>query len=83
VGLRAAFKNYCASGKAHIIGAGSLTNVSLDELRMNSRQFLRMCKDARLLKPAGTMEPITADVIFAQCKLANDRNMSYKVKTAF
>lgn len=77
--LKSTFRSFCQYGKSHIIGAGSLTNVSQDELRMNARQFSRLCKDAGILKPSGSLEAITADVIFAQCKLAGERNMSFKV----
>lgn len=46
---------------------------------MNARQFARVCKEAGLLKPMGSLDPMTADVIFVQCKISGDRNMSYKV----
>ena len=51
--LRSSFRSYCQFGKSHIIGAGSMTNVSQEALRMNARQFLRLCKDIEILKPAG------------------------------
>lgn len=77
--LRATFRSYCQLGKTHIIGAGSMANVSLDALRMSCRQFLRFCKDVGLLKPAGCLDAMTANIIFAQCKNINDRTISFKV----
>ena len=46
---------------------------------MNARQFLRLCRDSGLVKPAGALEAITADVIFTQCKLPGDRSITFKV----
>lgn len=34
-----------------------------------------------MLKPDGQAEPITAEVVFAQCKLPGDRSMNFKVST--
>jgi len=47
----------------------------------DSCQCLSMCAllQVGLLKPVGGLEPITADVIFAQCKIASDRSINYKV----
>ena len=56
-----------------------MTNASLDSLRMNSRQFLRLCKEAGFMQPSGQLEQMTVDVIFAQCKVAGDRSISFKV----
>ena len=77
--MKSTFRSFCQFGKSHIIGAGSLANVSQDELRMNARQFSRFCREAGILKPAGGLEAITADVIFAQCKIPGDRNINFKV----
>lgn len=59
-----------------------MTNMSQEELRLNARQFQRLCKDGGVLKPAGRLEPMTADIVFAQCKAAGERSLRYKVNHA-
>ena len=76
--LKSCFRHCCQHGKAHIIGAGSMINVSLESLRVSSRQFIRFCRELEIVQPVGQIEPMTVDIIFAQCKVPGDRSINFK-----
>ncbi|DBA69907.1 TPA: hypothetical protein ACH3X2_012404 [Trebouxia sp. C0005] len=75
--LQQCFKNFSVYGKNHGISQGGPAR-SIHQLRMNSFQFIHLCKDAGFAEPEGCLHREALDVIFFRAAAIGQRHISFR-----